>query len=293
MTINAIDLIIPSRETSLGSFTVKRVLPFAKRRAVGPFIFLDHMGPHVFAPGLGLSVAPHPHIGLSTLTYLLEGRIIHRDSLGSVAEIHPGAVNWMTAGSGIAHSERSAEADLDGEHRLNGLQLWIALPDDQEDCAPTFSHYPKATLPRLKLGECDCTVVAGTMQGKSSPVRTHSPLFFADVLAPTNSHFAFDPDGHEIAVYIAQGASQISGQDVFAGQMVVLKSGSALQFRASLDTRAFVLGGEKLGREKHMWWNFVSSNREKIETAKRRWENDEYPPIPGESRFSRTPLPSA
>jgi redox-sensitive bicupin YhaK (pirin superfamily) len=291
--VNAVELIIPGREISLGGFTVKRVLPYAQRRMVGPFIFWDHMGPHLFGKGFGMDIAPHPHIGLSTLTYLMEGRAMHRDSLGNEAIIQPGEVNWMTAGSGIAHSERTATADLANEHRLQGMQLWVALPDDEEDRDPSFVHVGADKLPILDLGVKECRLVAGSALGKNSPVPVYSPMFLMDVKCAAREKFVFDPDQQEIGVYVAQGEIQLGAQKVGSSQMVILKLGSSLEFSASEDSRVFVFGGQAFTTPRHVWWNFVSSGREKIEEAKRRWEADEFPPVINESRFSRLPLPQA
>jgi redox-sensitive bicupin YhaK (pirin superfamily) len=291
--INAIDLVIPGREISLGGFTVKRVLPYAHRRMVGPFIFWDHMGPHLFGPGFGMSIAPHPHIGLSTLTYLLEGRALHRDSLGNEVLIRPGEVNWMTAGHGIAHSERSVETDLAIEHRLQGLQLWIALPDEQEDRIPSFNHIEADALPQLDLGPKDCRLIAGTAHGKNSPVPVYSPMFLIDARCAPGDTFAFDPDSQDLGVYVAGGEIQLGQQKLGSSQMAVFKMGSSISFTAAQEARVFIFGGQALATPRHIWWNFVSSSPEKIEQAKRRWEADEFPSVINESRFSRLPLPSS
>jgi len=292
--INNIELIIPGREVSLGDgFSVRRVLPFAQRRMVGPFIFWDHMGPHLFSKGFGLEVSPHPHIGLSTLTYLLEGRVLHRDSLGNEAIIRPGEVNWMTAGNGIAHSERSVAADLEQEHRLHGLQLWVALPTDQEDREPSFMNVPDAKLPEMELGSMKCRLIAGSVKGKNSPVPVYSPLFLIDVKAESGREFLFDPDGAEIGVYVTSGEIFLGQQKLVPGQMAVFSAGQSVAFTAKAEARAFVFGGEHLSTPRHIWWNFVSSSKEKIEEAKQRWENDEFPDVINESRFSRVPLPKA
>jgi len=290
---NEIELTIPGREISLGSFVVKRVLPYAQRRMVGPFIFWDHMGPHMFGPGYGMTVSPHPHIGLSTLTYLIEGQVQHRDSLGNEIVIRPGAVNWMTAGHGIAHSERSVEADLAAEHRLHGLQLWVALPDDQEDRDPSFVHIEAKALPLLDLGVTSCRLVAGSALGKNSPVPVYSPLFLMDVQARAGERFGFDPDGQELGVYVVAGEISLGSRTISSSQMAVLKTGSSLEFVCGKDAHVFVFGGRPFSTPRHIWWNFVSSSPEKIEKAKHRWENDEFPGVINESKFSRLPLPKA
>jgi redox-sensitive bicupin YhaK (pirin superfamily) len=300
--LNEVALLIPGREISLGGFSVKRILPYAQKRMVGPFIFWDHMGMAVFGKGFGMTVSPHPHIGLSTLTYLLEGRIQHRDSLGNEAIIKPGEVNWMTAGAGIAHSERSVEADLLNEHKLHGMQLWIALPDDQEDRAPSFVHVEGSQLPNLELGPSHCRLVAGSALGKHSPVPVYSPMFLIDVKIQPGEKFVFDPDTAECGIYVANGEVTLSGgagtgggsvTSIKPAQMAVLKQGSTIEFTAPVATQAFVFGGQPFATQRHVWWNFVSSSKDKIEEAKRRWEADEFPPVINESRFSRIPLPKA
>lgn len=289
-----IEILIPGREVSLGDgFHVKRVLPYSKRRMVGPFIFWDHMGPHYFAPGRGLEVNPHPHIGLSTLTYLLEGQILHRDSLGNELVIRPGEVNWMTSGSGVTHSERSVQADLSGEHRLHGLQLWVALPDDQEDRSPSFTHIAANKIPVIELGNMKCRLVAGSARGIKSPVPSYSPLFFIDVAAHANGEFHFDPDGLEIGVYVTSGEIFLGEQFLEAGHMAILKSGESLDFTTKEEARAFVFGGAPFKTPRHIWWNFVSSSKEKIEAAKKRWEDDKFPKVFNESGLQRVPLPKA
>ena len=294
--LNDVAILIPGREISLGGFNVKRVLPYAKKRMVGPFIFWDHMGLAVFAKGYGMTVSPHPHIGLSTLTYLLEGRIQHRDSLGNEVVIRPGEVNWMTAGHGIAHSERTLESDLADEHKLHGMQLWIALPDDQEDREPSFVHIERSQIPALDLGPRQCLLVAGSAHGKSSPVPVYSPLFLIDARCESGENFKYDPDGQELGIYVATGSVELVGDGGFrvaAGSMAVLSRGSSVEFRALENSQVFVFGGEPFKSERHVWWNFVSSSKVKIEEAKRRWEEDKFPPVINESKFSRIPLPKA
>lgn len=291
--LNEVAIVIPGREISLGGFSVKRLLPYAQKRMVGPFIFWDHMGLALFAKGFGMTVSPHPHIGLSTLTYLLEGRIQHRDSLGNEAIIRPQEVNWMTAGHGIAHSERSVEADLSEEHKLHGIQLWIALPDDQEDRTPSFVHVESSVIPTLDLGPRHCRLVAGTAHGKTSPVPVYSPMFLIDARCEAGEKLVFDPDNQELGVYVATGEISLSGKSFGAGQMIVLAQGSSLEFTASVASQVFVFGGEPFAKERHVWWNFVSSSKAKIEEAKRRWEADEFPQVINESKFSRIPLPKA
>jgi len=282
-------LVIPARRRSIGAFEVGRILPFAKRRMVGPFIFLDHMGPMALPSPVPreTDVRPHPHIGLSTVTYLFDGEITHRDSLGVEQVIRPGAVNWMTAGRGISHSER-----FDGMRQaggqMEGLQAWVALPEANEEEAPVFDHYDVADLPAMNTPGLAARLIAGSAFGLTSPVKTHSPLFYLDARLRTGARIEV-PDGFpERAAYVARGRAEIDGQPYQAGQMVVL--GDGVQVVTALDdSRVMLLGGEPLG-ERHIWWNFVSSRQDRIEQAKADWkagrivlpaaDNAEFIPLP-------------
>ena len=282
-----IELTIEPRIRSLGEFDVRRVLPSAERRMVGPFVFLDHMGPAVFPPGKGIAVRPHPHIGLATITYLFEGEIMHRDSLGYVQLIQAGAVNLMTAGRGIVHSERASD-DLAVTSRLHGIQSWLALPVEIEEMPPGFLHYPTASLPELTLGGATVRVIMGAAYGARSPVVTYSPTLYLEVRLPAGSELALPNDVSERAAYVTEGAVNVSGQEYREGMMLVARTGADVRLRASVPTRVMVVGGEPLGR-RHIWWNFVSSSTERIEQAKRDWVENRLGKVPGDDEF--IPLP--
>jgi len=282
-----IELTIEPRIRSLGEFDVRRVLPSAERRMVGPFVFLDHMGPAVFPPGQGIAVRPHPHIGLATITYLFEGEIMHRDSLGFVQLIQAGAVNLMTAGRGIVHSERASD-DLAVTSRLHGIQSWLALPLELEEMEPGFIHYPTTTLPELALGGATVRVIMGAAYGARSPVATYSPTLYLDVRLPAGAELALPNDVSERAAYVVEGAVTIEGQEYREGMMLVARTGATVRLRANVPSRVMVVGGEPFGR-RHIWWNFVSSSKERIEQAKRDWAEGRMGKVPGDDEF--IPLP--
>ena len=282
-----IELTIEPRIRSLGEFDVRRVLPSAERRMVGPFVFLDHMGPAVFPPGKGIAVRPHPHIGLATITYLFEGEIMHRDSLGYVQLIQAGAVNLMTAGRGIVHSERASD-DLAVASRLHGIQSWLALPLEVEEMKPGFMHYPTASLPELTLGGATVRVIMGAAYGARSPVATYSPTLYLEVRLPAGAELALPDDVSERAAYVTEGAVNVSGQEYREGTMLVARTGADVRLRATVPSRVMVVGGEPLG-QRHIWWNFVSSSKERIETAKRDWVEGRLGNVPGDDEF--IPLP--
>ena len=279
-----IELVISQRRRDLGGFEVGRVLPFAKRRMVGPFIFFDHMGPVEFAPGLprSVDVRPHPHIGLSTLTYLFAGEIMHRDSVGSEQPIRPGEVNWMTAGRGITHSERFERARREGG-LMDGIQAWVALPKDKEESDPAFSHHTAKVLDR------QVRLIAGEAFGEKSPVPVHSPLFYLHCEVDAGATIEI-PTYSERAAYIASGTVEAQGRPVAAGNMLVFGEGPAV-VKSLTPTTLMLLGGEPLG-ERFIDWNFVSSSKERIEQAKTDWragrmklpdlDNQEFIPLPGE-----------
>jgi redox-sensitive bicupin YhaK (pirin superfamily) len=287
-----IELVISQRRRDLGGFEVGRVLPFAKRRMVGPFVFFDHMGPVDFPPGLprSVDVRPHPHIGLATLTYLFDGEIMHRDSVGSEQPIRPGEVNWMTAGSGITHSERFERARREGGH-MDGIQAWVALPREKEETAPAFSHHLAVPLDR------GVRLIAGEAFGQKSPVPVHSPLFYLHCDLADGAAAEL-PDSPERAAYIASGAVEVDGQRFDAGQMLVFGAGPA-QLRAAGAARLMLLGGEPVG-ERFIEWNFVSSSRERIEQAKADWragrmklpdlDDREFIPLPGDPAPPANPM---
>jgi redox-sensitive bicupin YhaK (pirin superfamily) len=281
--------VIGSRQRDLGGFVVRRVLPSEGRQMVGPFIFFDHLGPTQFEPGYGIDVRPHPHIALATVTYLFSGSLEHRDSLGSMREIRPGDVNWMTAGRGIVHSERTPPAArVSGEH-VHGIQSWVALPDGQEDGEPTFVHYPAATLPTRVGDGVDLTIIAGEAFGLRSPVVTLWPTLYVHAQIAHGATLEVPSDRSECAVYVVQGELSVGDIPVTAGQLAVLEPGKKSTLRALGDTRAMLLGGEHFPTPRYIWWNFVASSQERIERAKERWERQQFPVVPGETEF--IPLP--
>lgn len=292
----SIESLIEGRQRDLGDgFTVRRVLPFAKRRMVGPFIFFDHMGPVELKPGAAMSVRPHPHINLATVTYLFEGRIHHRDSLGSDQVIEPGAVNWMTAGRGIVHSERSPVDQIPKGDRVNGIQLWVALPAEQEECAPTFTHHPKDTLPEFEIAGVKIKLLLGEAFGFRSPVPLLSDLFYADARAEAGQILKWPADSRESAVYVAEGAVRIEQKEIQAGTMIVFKPGEGVAIESTQPCRLMLLGGSPVG-PRHIFWNFVSSSEARIEEAKGLWKsgpsksNPRFHTIPGDDR-ELIPLP--
>jgi len=255
-----IELVIPARDRDLGEgFSVRRLLPHSARRMVGPFIFFDHMGPVRLAPGQGVDVRPHPHIGLATVTYLFEGELFHRDSLGSARLITPGAVNWMTAGRGIAHSERTPVEARAAGPRVHGLQLWVALPREHEESAPAFEHHPAEALPARAHPGARLRVIAGSAFGASAPVRGLSPLFYLEALLDDGAALPVPEEHAEVAAYVVEGALAHAGQRHDPGHLLVLRAGASAALRAVGPTRAMLLGGAPLPGERHVWWNFVGS----------------------------------
>lgn len=281
--------VIDARPRDIGALQVARVLPSVARRMIGPFIFFDHIGPAELAAGHGLDVRPHPHIGLATVTYLFEGQIIHRDSLGSHQAIRPGDLNWMTAGRGIVHSERTGEELRRHGTRLNGLQLWVALPVAHEQIAPQFHHHPAATLPLLEHPGARVRVIAGELFGERSPVAILSPLFYADVVLEPGGELALPDTYSERAAYVLEGQLECAGERTGPGRMLVFTPGAPLTLRSERGARIALIGGEPLGT-RHLSWNFVSSSRERLEQAKRDWREGRFPKVPGdETEF--IPLP--
>ncbi len=272
----------------LGGFAVARLLPQLRQRAVGSFIFLDHMGPADFAPGAGIDVRPHPHIGLATVTFLFAGALLHRDSLGSVQEICPGDVNWMTAGRGIVHSERTPPALRESGSPLHGLQAWVALPRGHEETAPDFTHYPAARMPRIERAGVHLQLIAGEAFGERSPVRTLSDLhYLAGKFAP-DGRLDLPASRQQRAVHVVDGEIEIGNAVAPGGTLVVLDE-SPVTLRGRQDARIALLGGEPLDGQRHLWWNFVSSRAERIEQAKADWREGRFAAVPGESEF--IPLP--
>ena len=286
----ALEMTIQPRTRDLGDgFNVRRVLPFSKRRALGPFVLFDHMGPTQFRRGTGLDVRPHPHIGLATVTYLFEGEIMHRDSLGSVQPIRPGAINWMTAGSGIVHSERTPPELRPKGSRLHGLQLWVGLPQAQEEASPDFTHYPAAVLPEVTRDGQKIRVMIGEAFGARSPVKTLSEIFYADVDLARGASLDLPADHEERGIYIVSGALELDGQRYDEHQLLVLNRGIATAVTAAGPARLVVLGGAKLDGERHIWWNLVSSSQARIDQAKADWKVGRFAKVPGETEF--IPLP--
>ncbi|CAG4893950.1 pirin family protein [Paraburkholderia gardini] len=273
----------------VGSLTVRRVLPAMAARLIGPFIFFDHMGPATLAPGVGLDVRPHPHIGLATVTYLFEGAIMHRDSLGSEQKIVPGDVNWMTSGRGIVHSERTPAEDRGRGLTMHGIQTWVALPLAHEDDEPSFEHHAAATLPQIERNGVTLRVIAGTAFGHTSPATTFSGTLYVAATFNAGSAFALEPEHDERGVYLVEGDLQIDGESLEAGQMAVLTPGETVTLASANGATVMLLGGEKLEGERFIEWNFVASSREKIERAKTAWTNQEMGNVPGETEW--IPLP--
>ena len=284
-------LVIEPRARDIGGFDVRRVLPSARRRLVGPFVFLDEMGPAAFAPGRGIDVRPHPHIGLATITYLFEGEILHRDSLGFVQTIEPGAVNLMTAGRGIVHSERAGEEDRARESRLHGIQSWIALPASQEECAPAFEHHPADSLPVIERDGVHLRLIAGSAYGETSPVPMRSATFYLEANLEPGADLAL-PEGYdERAVYVVTGAITLHGERFDAGRMLVLEDGHNETVTAEGPAKLMLLGGAPLDGKRHIWWNFVSSRPARIEQAKADWQAGRFAKVPGDEEF--IPLPES
>lgn len=287
-----IELELDSRPRDLGGFSVRRILPSAARKMVGPFIFVDHMGPAVLDPGDGLDVRPHPHINLATVTYLFEGEILHRDSLGSVQVIQPGAVNWMTAGRGIVHSERSPDAARKTGSTVHGIQLWVALPKEHEEDEPTFVHHPAKTIPELSIEGVRVRVVAGSAYEQRSPANALSQLFYVEAQLNQGSELALPSEHRERAVYVVGGA--ISPKDSDAaytqGHMIVFREGVDARIVARERSHVMLLGGAPLDGQRHIWWNFVSSSQERLERAKKDWKERKFGTIPGDDE-EFIPLP--
>lgn len=288
---NAIDVVIVPRARDLGGFSVRRALPSKQRQMVGPFIFFDQMGPAEFLLGAGVDVRPHPHIGLSTVTYLFAGEIMHRDSLGNALLIRPGELNWMTAGRGIAHSERTPPELRSLGSKLFGIQSWVALSAKDEEVAPDFLHYGAEEMPVLGGEGKVVRVIAGTVLGATSPVRSSSELFYADVSMKAGASMPLDPDYEERAIYTVNGEVEIAG-DVFGqAQLLVFRPGDRITVRAKTNARFMALGGQALDGPRHIWWNFVSSRADRIEQAKADWAMGRFDAVPGDTEF--IPLPEA
>jgi hypothetical protein len=286
---DALELIIVPRARDLGSFAVRRALPHGKRQMVGPFIFFDQMGPVQFIAGQGMDVRPHPHIGLATVTYLFDGRIMHRDSEGNALEITPGAMNLMTAGRGIAHSERTPETMRRDGGAMHGIQSWIALPEPHEETDPSFQHFSAAELPVIEDGTVWARVIAGSAFGRASPVGTLSDWLYAELVLEAGASAPLDPDHEERAIYVVEGEVDIAG-DIFDGpRLLIFRPGDRITVRALTRARLMFLGGTAMAGPRYIWWNFVSSRKERIEEAKEDWKAGRFHPVPGETEF--IPLP--
>jgi len=286
----SIELVIAARARDLGGFEVRRVLPSAKRRLVGPFIFFDHVGPAEQPPGKGIDVRPHPHIALATVTYLFRGELFHRDSLRSAQAIRAGDLIWMIAGRGIVHSERtSPEVRASGGH-LHGIQSWVALPRRDEEAEPSFEHHPAASLPRLRRPGVELDVIAGSAFGASSPVRVLSPTLYVHARLEQDADLELDAEHEERAVYAVEGELECDGRSFGAGTMVVLRAGVAARLGCKRAARLMIVGGAPLDGERHVYWNFVSSSKERIERAKQDWREGRFPKVPGDEQ-EFIPLP--
>ena len=293
---HSVELAIAPRSRDLGGFSVGRVLPFAKRRMVGPFVFFDVLGPAEFAPGTGIDVRPHPHIGLATVTYLFDGEMRHRDSLGYDQLVRPGDVNWMTAGRGITHSERTDDARRQQGQRMHGIQSWVALPEDAVETAPAFHHHPKSTLPVIERGGAVMRLIAGAAYGETSPVETFSPMFYLSINAEPNARLELPAEYEERALYIVSGDVRIDGEDYGDSKMIVFRPDAAPVINVRSSSKVMLLGGAPLGR-RIIWWNFVGTSQERIERAKHDWtasaknrfENTVFTLPPSEEDF--IPLP--
>jgi redox-sensitive bicupin YhaK (pirin superfamily) len=288
---DALDLVIVPRVRDLGGFSVRRALPHGRRQMVGPFIFFDQMGPAQFLAGDGMDVRPHPHIGLATVTYLFEGAIFHRDSEGNAIEIAPGAMNLMTAGAGIAHSERTPAAQRAAGQGLYGIQSWIALPKTHEETTPSFQHFDAGVLPRLSDRGVEARIIAGAAFGKRAPVGMLSPWFYVELKIAAGFSAPLDADYEERAIYVADGEVDIAGESFEGPRLLIFRPGDRITIRAKTDVRAMLLGGAALEGPRYIWWNFVSSSKERIETAKEDWRQGRFAPVPNESEF--IPLPEA
>jgi len=273
----------------IGGFEVRRLLPGHPHKMVGPFIFFDHMGPARLAPDAGVDVRPHPHIGLATVTYLFEGALMHRDSLGTVQRIEPGAVNWMTAGHGIVHSERSPDSDRPAGPRLHGIQTWVALPKAHEHAEPAFSHHPKDTIPLITLPGAYLHLIAGTAFGRTSPTPTYSPMFYLAAELEAGAAFELPLEHEERGVYVVSGDAEVSDTPLPARHLAVVPPAAPVRVCARTPARLMLIGGTAMDGDRHIWWNFVASARELIDAAAERWKSGGFPPVPGETEF--IPLP--
>jgi redox-sensitive bicupin YhaK (pirin superfamily) len=287
---DAIEQVIVPRARDLGGFSVRRALPAAGRQMVGPFIFFDQMGPAEFLIGTGVDVRPHPHIGLATVTYLFDGEIMHRDSLGSALAIKPGELNLMSAGSGIVHSERTSPEQKALGPRLFGIQAWAALPKSHEESSPTFAHIEAGKLPRITGEGKTVRLIMGQMYGQTSPAEFPHPSFYAEAVLAPGAVLPLDADYDERAVYVASGEIDIAGDTFGAGRLIVFRPGDRISILATAQSRIMLLGGEPMDGPRHIWWNFVSSSKDRIDAAKADWKAKRFPFVPGDAE-EFIPLP--
>ncbi len=299
--LDAIETLIVPRAHDLGGFEVRRALPTLKRQLVGPFIFFDQMGPAEFIDGGGIDVRPHPHIGISTVTYLYKGEFQHQDSLGTNQMIYPGEVNWMTAGQGITHSERTSDQTRQGQNALFGIQTWVALPAHAEEVAPAFEHHGQEALPMMEGEGKEVRLILGHAYGERSPVQTHSEMFYADAVLQPGAMLPLPLDHEDRGVYVVQGSVEVAGKSFEAGRMMVFRPGDPITIKAGQQgSRLMMLGGATLSGPRYLWWNFVSSSRERIEQAKEDWrkgrfdlppeDNHEFIPLPDDQRSAPRPV---
>jgi len=281
-----IALIIEERAADIGNFMVGRLLPFRQKRSVGPFVFIDHMGPVKMNERENMDILAHPHIGLSTLTFLFEGAIMHRDSIGSEIEIRPGAVNWMTAGKGVVHSERSPGRLRNSPKNLHGLQIWVALPKDREEMDPDFTHIPAEDIPEWSQNGVDIKLIAGEVSGKKSPVPTYSPLYFLELKSKEARTVSIgDMLYGESALYILEGSVSTEGNTFEPRQILVAKDATLCDFEMAPNSTVYIFGGQPFPEERYIDWNFVSSSKERLREAREDWINQRFPKIPGETGF--------
>ena len=290
LAADLIETVIVPRARDLGDFVVRRALPAAQRQMVGPFILFDQVPPVVMAAGQGMDVRPHPHIGLATVTWLFDGTVFHRDNLGSAQPIAPGELNWMTAGKGIVHSERTPAAERARERKVAGIQSWVALPEHREDAAPGFEHVGTDRLPVVEDRGVSVRVIAGALYGATSPVKTLSDLFYAEVQMKAGAVLPLTADHEERGVFVVEGEIEVAGDGFADGRLVVFRPGDAIAIRARTNTRMMLLGGAALEGPRYIWWNFVSSSKDKIEAAKDDWKHARFAIVPGDEK-EFIPLP--
>jgi redox-sensitive bicupin YhaK (pirin superfamily) len=291
LSCSALELAIVPRASDIGGFEVRRALPSRGKKTIGPFVFFDQMGPAEFLLGNGLDVRPHPHIGLATVTYLFSGAIAHRDSIGTEMTIEPGAVNWMSAGRGIAHSERTPASLRTTGTKLFGIQSWVALPAVAEEGAPSFRHHPPADLPIIAEGGAEVRLIAGSLYGAHSPVTTASETVYADAILASGASLPLDASFEERGLYLVSGEIEIAGDRFSAPQLLVFRPGDRITLRALTPARLMILGGAPMDGPRYVWWNFVSSRRERIEEARRDWQAGHFDRVQGEAADEFIPAP--